>query len=415
MANNNAPAVVPLTGLVWNQNYIVNTFAANPAYSENFISGINHGVLVNPFEHEHVPYHAAVLGHGALLLDNSEYNFTVADIDLIVSGCMGGINIPVPAEPKTKYLNLVRIYISWFDQAPVFDTADMQLRETPEDGIIPAAADNLYDVQEEKAIPTTFNKAYEYVEKNIEEIKTLYDLSSRLTRVSSMIVSLCKGGTVSKPFLKKISKGIMTDIGVSVTMNENHIRRFHERYVRGLSPESAAEFFARVLNWIPEHALRMRLTIEQCTDHGITGLLLVKKALTQYPHFDWTILDFISPGELSRVEAGLIKYNHKPYAGFQKNLGDMAGPRFKVAVYTAKNLLIKLGGETSLNRYKGGDNGPHEKIDEAIEFLAAAELPTADGRIVVDELNPQQVLLHNAAKLVKDRLALLIVPPPAVV
>lgn len=396
-------------GPIWNQNYVTSTFSCNPAYTFNHIGGLNYGIFnTQDYQNPNIPYHTAVLAHGALLSNDPDYEMDMDDIEMISCGCMGGINIPPHHDPQGEYLNNIRSYISIVPNAPAYNTDGCHER-----GPGQAPADDLYDVCNNKNLPTTFVKAYDYVETHINFLKNEYDIKSRLERLVNMTVSLCKTGTITTHFAKKIASGIENDLGKEIEVDPQFIKAFYNRYVRNITPELAQAFFENLQNWIPEHALRMLLTVQQCIDHGITGLLLVKKAMEAYPGFDWELLDFIRAGELARVEAALILYANRSYAGFTRTLGDMAGTKFKLAVYTAKHLLIEVGGETSLKKYRGGEKGPIPLIDEAIANMINNEVPVVDGRLARDGLDENQARIYDNAHDIVGRLRDLVRQQPA--
>lgn len=381
---------VVMTGPVWNQACIQATFSENPLHAHSLIKGLRHGVLQDEGVSGAALVHVAAAAIGKYYDVSDNDGLDEETIDLMICGSLGGINLPPPENPREQYLRHIKYFISNHPNAP-------QLAVD--------AVEGQYEVQDGRTLPMTFELAYRYVEDNKLAILTNCQIASLIQYLTSMIVSICKTGTVSPKYINKIVQGVEQDLGLEITLSPSLITKFFRIYVRDLTPVTARIFFTQLSGWMPPQALRVKLVIDQTLDHGLTSLNLVIQAFRDHPNFDWAILDLISPGENNRVLDAIRHRNGDQYAGYTRDLGPMAGTKYKHAVYAARQLGVVIRGDTALKKYKGGLKGPIPAIDAAIEHLANQQIPTGeDGRVAINDLTPEQQVVYNGAIAINQQI-----------
>lgn len=166
-------------------------------------------------------------------------------------------------------------------------------------------------------------------------------------------VGVAKRGMISERFVDKIQTGMKSDLGVEVTISSDIIHQAYNMFGRYVTATNASDVFERWLGDIPEHALRLRLSLTQETGSGLTAFIVIGRAMTRYPTFNWAKLNLLTSGELACYRAAIATVAGNPYYGFNRDLGAARSTLYSSIAYVAKELLLQLNGETSLKNYKG--------------------------------------------------------------
>lgn len=168
-------------------------------------------------------------------------------------------------------------------------------------------------------------------------------------------VAMAKRGTVSDEFCTKIVEGIKQDVGVTITMVADTIKTMWMYYGDVMNDLVAGTLFELWKDELPNNALRLRITLEQTLNAGLTTLTVTVRGLTDHPTFPWDQLIELSPyrSEMEALTNAVKAVGDNKYYGFRKDLGPAKGTLYKNLSYVAKELLIKVNGETALNRYAG--------------------------------------------------------------
>lgn len=358
-----------LNGAGWNAATFNTVLAGAPAYSTTCATSVNHGILMPPFNTDQAFVHMFVVSYGRLRLSAAD-NPELEEVALVAAGDLFGLNVNTLDQEAAQalYLRAVRKFLVAENAAPL--TAVIP-PEAPNDRRVfeheqPHMINAFRRGNNDYVLPTTFVAAYDYVQNNLNALQALLEIPSRLEMLVNVIVSVCKTGTVSARFITKVVNSVELELHQDIEMNSKFISRFYSTFVRQITPAAAREFFTRIGGWIPQVAMRVSLIVTQAAEHGITSLMLITRALAAYPTFNWALVDVTRPGEMARVNLALLVWNGDEYAGFTRNMGNLSATKYKLATYTAKELLRRIGGETTLRQYKGGERGPIEVIDNAI-------------------------------------------------
>nr|UHK03005.1 MAG: hypothetical protein BWW29_gp3 [Hubei odonate virus 11] len=206
----------------------------------------------------------------------------------------------------------------------------------------------------------------------------------------SYLIAICRRGSVTTQFLTKVSDDINTELGRTVSFDEDLIRKIYRIYGIFINENNAENVLRNILTWIPEEGLRLRLMLQHAEGSGLTPHYTVKEALLKYPDFPWGRVDGLLSGEIrSFIRAwALIKGNL--YYGFKRDLKEASSQSFKGLAYVAKELLIKAAGKGGLKAYRGWTRTPPSKglLDEIIEnYLASmGEEAAALDQTTLDQL-----------------------------
>lgn len=185
---------------------------------------------------------------------------------------------------------------------------------------------------------------------------------SPIVLLVSTYVGIAKRGTMSDHFLEKVTTGIRDDLGVDVELDCNMVKYTYVNFGKHVNAHNAAEVFNRWLEDIPEHALRLRLSLQQVTGSGLTAYIVIGRGMRRYPDFPWDRLNVVTEGEVDRYIQALATVNGNLYYGFNRDLGAARSTLYSSVAYVAKELLIRISGETSLTKYQGWLKRPKNPV-----------------------------------------------------
>lgn len=175
---------------------------------------------------------------------------------------------------------------------------------------------------------------------------------------TTLYIAVAKRGTVTSDFVAKIINGLSDDLQYTADIDEDVIRLVYRYYGGYITANNAHEIMDLWLNDIPEVALRVRLTLQQATNSGLTSLVTIGRAILKYNDFPWARLNALTGGEVTNYGVAVNLVNGNQYYGFNKSLGAARSTQYSSLGYVAKELLISLNGETSLKKYAGWVRAP---------------------------------------------------------
>lgn len=183
---------------------------------------------------------------------------------------------------------------------------------------------------------------------------------SPVAMITYAFVAMSKRGIVSEEFCTKIVEGIRQDVGTSMTMSAEVIKLMWTYYGDVIDDIVAENLFSRWKDELPANALRLRITLEQTLNTGLTTLIVTVRGVADHPTFPWDRLIELSPfsSEMAALKHAVETVGNNKYYGYRKDLGDARGTLYKNLSYVAKELLVKVNGETALNRYAGFPRRP---------------------------------------------------------
>lgn len=116
-----------------------------------------------------------------------------------------------------------------------------------------------------------------------------------LRMLLSTTLAILKKGTMSGEFCRKMIEGIKADLGLDITLEIEDVRQIYQAYGQYTNSAIVRNLVGDWLEWTPSSALRIRLTLQQSAEEGLTGLTTITKTVTTYPDFLWEQLACI-PG-----------------------------------------------------------------------------------------------------------------------
>lgn len=192
-------------------------------------------------------------------------------------------------------------------------------------------------------------------------------ISHVVTIYVCFLATIAKMGNVTDGFLDKIANRVQLEINVPLAplwwdveviqsvwvliggyVNENNMGEMCTHWIGDAHNPGV----------IPNHALYMRILVDQIKGEGLTALSTIKKALTTCPTFDWDIVAAMFPAEFDAIDAAFVAIGDNLYYGYKKNNHATKSTLYKNVAWVAKELLIRKGGNASLIRYKGWTRNP---------------------------------------------------------
>lgn len=201
------------------------------------------------------------------------------------------------------------------------------------------------------------------------------------------IVSLCKRGQVSPKFIDKIVTGVSTETQLDIDISSETLKIIWNTYGKSIPDDRYEKVFEGMLEFIPDTAMRVRLTIQQAAGAGLTRVTIIARAMTIYRDFPWMLIGTILHPELARYKDAVVDIEDNPYYGFKKNLDPVKSTLYKNVAYVAKELLLRINGETSLNGFRGINKTCKEqiRIDAIIENYIRVRVEAGAGVEVADD------------------------------
>lgn len=231
----------------------------------------------------------------------------------------------------------------------------------------------------------------------------------RIPALTYAIVSLAKRGNTTERYLEKVEEGLVNDFQLRTRLEGGLISKLYTHYSSKIGPDQVSAVYSMWLNWLPAHALRLTIIVRQMAGTGLTGLIIVGRAMKLFPGFPWNQLYTLSTyaNEFAAYEAAARAVGNNVFAGFVPTADVFNHQKFKNLSYVAKELLIQCNGETSLRNYRGWT--PAAKMRDVVQEMIrvfkeqqladlanipAAALQVADDRItaISDILNANPTL-----------------------
>lgn len=173
------------------------------------------------------------------------------------------------------------------------------------------------------------------------------------TLIVHCYVSILKRGTVSINFLNKIADGVQADLNKPVTIVEDVLPLFYRTFGQWITADNIVQITNSWKALLPAHALRLSLTVMQAAGGGLTSYITIGRALRIYSDFPWGKIRLYFPNDWTNFVAAMNEVGNNVWYGFNKDLGPAKSTMYKNLAYVAKELHVRAGGETALNRYGG--------------------------------------------------------------
>jgi hypothetical protein len=158
--------------------------------------------------------------------------------------------------------------------------------------------------------------------------------------LATTYVACAKQGQITTVFSEKMRQEVEDELGFDIDIDIDTIRILFQHFGKWFNETTAPIAFKHWKKMLHEHALRLRLIIEQVAFCRITVFKVIKEAMQTFPNFSWPLLNRLMPGEIPRfnIAVQLIQWNE--YFGLKKNLGEASSTRYKYLGWVSKELLI---------------------------------------------------------------------------
>lgn len=112
---------------------------------------------------------------------------------------------------------------------------------------------------------------------------------SALAVLSYMVAAVSKRGNVSDRFVVKFVDGVRADTGAVISGNQftEIIKNIWRQLGSQITPEIAAALFNLWPRVLPNESIRMRTTLNQAANQGMTAFLIIGRAVRAFGSFDW--------------------------------------------------------------------------------------------------------------------------------
>lgn len=166
-----------------------------------------------------------------------------------------------------------------------------------------------------------------------------------------LVTCLCavaKQGHANPRLVSKIINEYHQDTGRGLDLDTVAIKACWDLLVHHVDDGNVGKIISDWCRFLPPEALRFRIMLEQIPDQGLTCIVAIIKAMTDFPTFDWAWVHVNFPSEFEKVYLAITAITGKPYYGYKKDLSLVKSTNFRTIGYIAQQLLMKAGGEKSL-------------------------------------------------------------------
>lgn len=185
-----------------------------------------------------------------------------------------------------------------------------------------------------------------------------------------LYIAAAKRGEVTGPKLNAIARELRTSCNLTIPTNPGLYRTIYRYSGSKLTAGNARQVFDRWYGYIPQNALRLRLTLTQAAQSGLTQIVTIARALRIHPNYYWPKVAQLYPDEMATVAQVLRIIANNPYYGFNDDLTNIRATLYPNVAWMAKELLIRHSGEGTLRTYAGWIRTP-QHVDIAERMLAA--------------------------------------------
>ncbi|DAZ90594.1 putative glycoprotein [Chalcocoris rutilans mononega-like virus 2] len=213
-----------------------------------------------------------------------------------------------------------------------------------------------------------------------------------LTMLVSYICSVAKKGSATAEFIRKIRTGVEQDLGVLLDLDPGIIAEISKQYGSHLNSNLVKRIMKCWTEWVPENALRVKLTVLQTSWEGLTGYKTILDTLVGYPDFPWATL-YMLPGyskEFVAFSVAIDTVSDDEYYGFNRDLGNAAIRNYRNLASACANIASIVGGDTHIMAARCfADNYASKPkiLDLITKYINAPRSPDQVGGIVLDIIN----------------------------
>ncbi|QPB73973.1 glycoprotein [Hymenopteran chu-related virus OKIAV147] len=171
--------------------------------------------------------------------------------------------------------------------------------------------------------------------------------------VFHMLIAICKQGNATIKSIQKMQQDVSRDLDIQIELHMEVVKTVHRHSTGSINETSVAHIIEQWNAWIPAGALRARLTVQQASFVNLTSFVTIGRAIRLYATFPWARVAGLYPVDVENFIAAEAVVAGNQYFGFARDLGVVRSTKYKNLAWLAKELLVRIKGETSLTKYKG--------------------------------------------------------------
>lgn len=182
-------------------------------------------------------------------------------------------------------------------------------------------------------------------------------------------VSFSKRGEITNRKLQSICQQLQEQFNTQIELEQSLIRYVYQQVGMLIPEEVMPHMFETWANDMRDLSMRLRVTLEQAAESGLTQYHTIRKAMLEFTNFDWATVAGLLPQDFQNFRAALVAVGADRYYGFKKDLGVAAATKFPSLAWLARGLFVKKGGPeaVAVQQFRGWIGAPlHERKLQAL-------------------------------------------------
>lgn len=345
-----------ISGPADNNDYYRQWLRTDPLFDVLFLSSINLPPFIAPMTHERIPTMTYLAWYGrAVVLSPgrpvNRSNALVAGWADLMGPCLR-LDLIVPEQrARVVFVEAVKALLQdgALQQVSTATAATFAAR----DGAGQHDADNWETIRTGDPTAANGEHAMKILMHLAQNAGPAFSIGG-ISMIVHVYLAILKRGTMSEAFIDKIVQGMVTDLQIpGIRIDINACRVFFSIFGTYVDENTISGITERWSTMLPMPALRLRLTVEQASGSGLTALSVTGRAIKTYTDFNWVRIVQLYPDEWANLITAVDTVGNNVWYGFKKQLGIVSSTKYKNIAYVAKELLIRINGESSLRTYAG--------------------------------------------------------------
>lgn len=288
-------------GVMDNKACFEKALAANSLYDLPISYALDHGIFKDNFDHVSITQHLHFLVAGRFLV--GRLSLDMVNLHTTVLGeALGWLKLDtnndftmVTDEARKKYVRAVIALLTAPTTPPV-------VRQSVNDFLVTyeAVKENPSELEAKFQTFIEQAKAYEPTQDVPENMtfQVAYDCINEMTRITTPrrlitntwtvvhgIVAFAKRGNLTNQAVNKIQEALAAELNYQGEVNADVIRAFFNAYGPNLNAETAEKIVNRFTSFVPTHALRLRIILQQAANQGVMSITTIGRAIKLNPLF----------------------------------------------------------------------------------------------------------------------------------
>jgi len=189
------------------------------------------------------------------------------------------------------------------------------------------------------------------------------------------IVAISKRGEITREKGRKIFKELSKTLDRELDFDNEILHQCWKVAGARVNENNASQVIQALTTWVgnDQEVLRLRLTLQQSVQAGLTAIILIRRALIGHPKFGWAKIAQLFPTEAVAVTDAFEQIANNPYYGYAANLNHARSTLYQNITWVCKTLLIEIDGDSTLRQYRGFKLTPkhHDVVLELIREYKA--------------------------------------------